>query len=159
MTPNRLGTYQVVCAELCGLGHATMRQTVHVVEPAKFDKAMANLTRPPGGGGAAGGGGGGGGGGASPMEAGKDVFTNSAQPPCSSCHTLADAGSTATTGPDLDKVLKGKDENFIRTSITDPNKEIAAGFSQGIMPPNYGSTLSKEQLDALVAYLEEVAAK
>ena len=31
VTPNRLGAYTVVCAELCGLGHSTMRQTVHVL--------------------------------------------------------------------------------------------------------------------------------
>lgn len=154
ITPNRIGNYPVVCAELCGLGHATMRSTVHVVAPAKFRQAIANLTKP-----LSTGGGGGGGGAANPMEAGKTVFTNDAQPPCASCHTLADAGSTATTGPDLGKVLKGKDEKFIRTSITNPNAEIAPGYSQGIMPPNYASTLSKEQLDALVAYLEEVAAK
>jgi cytochrome c oxidase subunit 2 len=158
MTPNRIGTYQVVCAELCGLGHATMRQTVHVVPPAKFQAALKNLSAPAGGGGAAPAGGGGGGG-ASPMAAGKDVFTNKAQPPCASCHTLADAGATGTTGPDLGKVLKGKDANFIRTSIVKPNAEIAKGYPANVMPPNYGSTLSKQDLDALVAYLEAVAAK
>src|SRR3954451_24029594 len=31
VTPNRLGDYPVVCAELCGLGHSAMRQTAHVV--------------------------------------------------------------------------------------------------------------------------------
>src|SRR3954468_17272018 len=35
-TPNRVGSYQVVCTELCGLGHATMRQTVRVVPPGDF---------------------------------------------------------------------------------------------------------------------------
>ncbi len=37
LTPNRLGSYEVVCAELCGLGHSTMRQNVRVVEPTAFD--------------------------------------------------------------------------------------------------------------------------
>ncbi len=31
LTPNRLGRYEVVCAELCGLGHSTMRQFVRVL--------------------------------------------------------------------------------------------------------------------------------
>jgi cytochrome c oxidase subunit II len=154
MTPNRIGTYQVVCAELCGLGHATMRQTVHVVPPAKFRTAMKNLSTP-----AAPAGGGGGGGGGGGAMAGKTVFTQSAQPACASCHTLADAGATGTTGPDLGKVLKGKDEAFIRQSIVQPNAVIAKGYQPNIMPPIYGSTLSKQDLDALVAYLEEVAAK
>ncbi len=37
LTPDRLGSYEVVCAELCGLGHSTMRQDVRVVQPATFD--------------------------------------------------------------------------------------------------------------------------
>jgi cytochrome c oxidase subunit 2 len=35
-TPDRLGSYPVVCNLLCGLGHSLMRSTVHVVEPAQF---------------------------------------------------------------------------------------------------------------------------
>ena len=35
------GSYPVVCAELCGLGHATMRSSVRVVEPAEYDAWMA----------------------------------------------------------------------------------------------------------------------
>ena len=41
ITPNRLGAYPVVCAELCGLGHSTMRQTVHVLPRAEFDSWMS----------------------------------------------------------------------------------------------------------------------
>jgi cytochrome c oxidase subunit 2 len=37
VTPNRIGRYDVVCAELCGLGHATMRQTARVVSQQDFD--------------------------------------------------------------------------------------------------------------------------
>ncbi len=33
VTPDKLGTYQLICTELCGFGHATMRAKV-VVEPA-----------------------------------------------------------------------------------------------------------------------------
>ena len=36
VTPDKVGRYQVVCTELCGLGHATMRQAVRVVEPPEF---------------------------------------------------------------------------------------------------------------------------
>jgi cytochrome c oxidase subunit 2 len=37
LTPNRVGRYQVVCAELCGIGHAAMRQNVRVVPQDEFD--------------------------------------------------------------------------------------------------------------------------
>jgi cytochrome c oxidase subunit 2 len=36
--PTKIGTYSVVCAELCGLGHATMRARVVVEDQAKFDR-------------------------------------------------------------------------------------------------------------------------
>jgi cytochrome c oxidase subunit 2 len=35
-TPTRLGTYLVVCNLLCGLGHSTMRTSVHVLTPSAF---------------------------------------------------------------------------------------------------------------------------
>ena len=35
-TPDRLGSYPIVCNLLCGLGHSLMRSTVHVVSRAQF---------------------------------------------------------------------------------------------------------------------------
>ena len=35
-TPDRLGSYPVVCNLLCGIGHSVMRSTIHVVPPAFF---------------------------------------------------------------------------------------------------------------------------
>jgi cytochrome c oxidase subunit 2 len=145
VTPNRRGSFEVVCAELCGLGHATMRNRVNVVTQEEFDQWLQEQTQPAVEEGA------------SPAEqaaAGKTVFTDTG---CGGCHALADAGTTGQTGPDLDEVLQGKDADFIRESIVDPNAEIASGFSQGIMPENYESQLDETELDALVAYLEEVA--
>jgi cytochrome c oxidase subunit II len=37
-TPTRLGSYPVVCNLLCGLGHALMRSTVHVVSQSSFQQ-------------------------------------------------------------------------------------------------------------------------
>jgi cytochrome c oxidase subunit 2 len=37
ITPNRVGTYPVICTELCGVGHALMRSRVVVMEPDKFE--------------------------------------------------------------------------------------------------------------------------
>jgi cytochrome c oxidase subunit II len=38
VTPTRNGSYAVVCAELCGLGHATMRARVLVEDQTAFDR-------------------------------------------------------------------------------------------------------------------------
>lgn len=39
--PTTPGTYELGCAELCGLGHYTMRGTVEVMEPAAFARWLA----------------------------------------------------------------------------------------------------------------------
>jgi cytochrome c oxidase subunit II len=36
-TPDRLGSYPIVCNLLCGLGHSLMRSTIHVVPKARFE--------------------------------------------------------------------------------------------------------------------------
>jgi cytochrome c oxidase subunit 2 len=148
ITPIRNGTYPVVCAELCGLGHAFMRSTVYVVPQATFKTWLAKQFAPPaataGSGGA--------------VLDGKTLFDkgNGNSIACAQCHTLASAGSTQSIGPDLDKVLKGKDEAFIKESIVKPNAEIAKGFPANVMPPNFAQTLKPAELDALVKYLAKV---
>jgi mono/diheme cytochrome c family protein len=82
--------------------------------------------------------------------AGRAVFTSAG---CGACHTFAPAGTSGSVGPDLDEALQGKDAEFIRQSIVDPNAEITQGFSAGVMPQNFGQELSPKQLDDLVAFL------
>lgn len=153
ITPTRLGTYPVVCAELCGLGHAVMRATTRVVTPAEFNTWLAEQKAPAA---AAGGEGGEGG-----EVDGKQLFTegNGAATACGACHTLSDAGTQGQAGPDLDETLADKDAASIEQGIVAPDAEITSGFQAGIMPKNYGDTLSDEELEALVKYLGDVAGK
>jgi len=150
-TPTKLGRFPVVCAELCGLGHAVMRSTVRVVTPAAYDRWVAGQTA--GTAPAAGGETGGEGGASADAAAGREVFTTN----CGSCHTLADAGTSGTVGPDLTTALRGQDEATIREDVVDPDKRVAEGYQPGVMPGNFAETLSAEQIDGLVAYLASVA--
>jgi cytochrome c oxidase subunit II len=43
VTPDKVGTYQLVCTELCGFGHATMRAKVVVEPPGKFKQWVESL--------------------------------------------------------------------------------------------------------------------
>jgi cytochrome c oxidase subunit II len=43
-TPTRTGTYEVLCEELCGVGHFAMRGRVVVDEPAAYQAWLANQT-------------------------------------------------------------------------------------------------------------------
>jgi len=36
-TPDRLGSYPIICTQLCGYGHSTMRTTLHIVTAAQFN--------------------------------------------------------------------------------------------------------------------------
>jgi cytochrome c oxidase subunit II len=147
LTPDRIGHYQVVCAELCGIGHSTMRQNVRVVAPASFDawvdqRKQAAGAAPGGGGGATTGGG----------AAKPDGATIFAANGCASCHTFKPANATGTVGPDLDKI-DNPTAAFIKQSIADPNKVVTKGFQPDIMPQDFGTKLSADELDALVEYL------
>jgi cytochrome c oxidase subunit 2 len=147
VTPNRIGRYQVVCAELCGLGHSTMRQNVRVVAPADFNAWIDNRKQTAAGGAPGGGGATAGGGGAKPD--GAALFAANG---CGSCHTFKPANATGTVGPDLDKI-DHPTSAFIHQSIVDPNKVVTKGFNGGIMPQDFGTKLSPDEIDALVEYL------
>jgi cytochrome c oxidase subunit II len=150
LTPTKLGTFPVVCTELCGLGHAIMRSQVQIMADDRFQSWLRQQGRPQGGGG-------GGGGGAT---LGASVFKN-AQNGCTSCHTFTPAKATGKIGPDLDKLPQyaqkaGKPlDDFIRESIVDPDAYVEQGYQKGVMPPSFGQTLKPNELDALVQYLAQ----
>jgi cytochrome c6 len=73
--------------------------------------------------------------------AGKIVFTTN----CGSCHTLSDAGTTGTVGPNLDDLKPSYDRAV---------KQVTNGGS--VMPP-FGGTLTEQQIADVAAYVSAVA--
>lgn len=139
VTPSKVGEFTVVCTELCGLGHATMRAHALVLTQAGFEDWLREQRRLAEQAGSA---------------QGKTLFVQQ----CGNCHILADAETAGEVGPNLDEVLPGQDADFIRESIVDPNAEIAPGFdTPSAMPDNFGEALSEQQLDSLIEYLMETA--
>ena len=47
VTPNEEGTFALICTELCGLGHSTMRATVVVESQQEFDRWLAEQAKGP----------------------------------------------------------------------------------------------------------------
>jgi mono/diheme cytochrome c family protein len=100
--------------------------------------------------------------------AGKQVFTGVGG--CGSCHTLGAAGTTGTVGPNLDTNLK-KDcataqskqargatlQQCITTAIVKPYAYLSAGFKANVMPANFGTSLTKSEITALVNFLSTAA--
>ena len=142
ITPKRLGTFPVICTELCGLGHALMRSEAVVTTPQKFRQWAEGEKASPGN--AAPGG-----------TSGKKLFVDNG---CNGCHTFEPAGAAGTVGPDLDRLPElarraGEPlEDFIRDSIVDPDAYVEPGFPKGVMPGTYKG-LPPQQVDALVKYL------
>ena len=74
---------------------------------------------------------------------GKDIFTSS----CGGCHTLADAGTSGATGPNLDDAAP--DAATVKAYVR--------GGGGGM--PSFGDKLSNAEIDAVAAYVSSVAGK
>jgi cytochrome c oxidase subunit II len=157
VTPDRVGTYPLICNELCGLGHSLMRTQAVVMTAAGFNKWLAKekSSNAPAGGSASGSG-------STGAAAGLALFKSNS---CISCHTLSAAGATGNIGPNLDNLVAYAKQAhqpldaFIRQSIVDPNAYIQPNFPKNIMPQTFGTTLSKTELDELVSFLAQSAQK
>src|SRR5436305_3711319 len=99
--------------------------------------------------------------------AGQQIFTGPGG--CGSCHVLAAAGTTGTVGPNLTQRLASDCANpaskkvrgatlkaCIHTAIVKPYAYLPSGYSAGVMPNNFDTTLSPTQIQALVAFLSSV---
>ena len=84
-----------------------------------------------------GGGGGGGGGGAGNAEAGREIFVAN----CGTCHTLQEAGTSGTVGPDLDQVTL--DHEAVVEQVT----------NGGDVMPAFQGTLSEQQIQDVAAFV------
>ena len=86
VTPSKLGIFTVICTELCGLGHATMRAQAVVSRSEGYENWLA---------------------GAAPLAPRRRAARRgrrSSSQQCGSCHVVADAGTTGEVGPNLDEV-------------------------------------------------------
>ncbi len=137
------GKYHLFCAEYCGLNHSGMGGWVYVMEQRDFDNWLSGNVS-----------------GQTPVEEGRDLFTNKLG--CASCH----AGGPAQRGAKLENVFNTDvklvgggvvkaDENYIRNSILNPASQVVEGF-QPIMPTFKGQ-VTEEQLNSLVAYIKSLS--
>jgi cytochrome c2 len=87
---------------------------------------------------------GGGGGGGSAAAEGKQIFTQS----CGTCHTLSDAGTNGTVGPNLDELKP--DKARVQAAIKN------GGAGSGAMPANI---VTGTEAEAVATYVSSVAGK
>jgi cytochrome c oxidase subunit II len=141
--PNTLGTYTVICAELCGMGHSAMRAPLVIESPDKFkawgDGLMNNKASP-----------------TNITDAGRNQFIREG---CGACHTLKDAGAGGQLGPALDglgarassRISGSSAPDYVRQSILDPKAYIVPGYMD--VMPSFKDKMTDQELGALVGYL------
>jgi cytochrome c oxidase subunit II len=149
-TPTRLGRYEAMCAQLCGVGHPNMRGFVVVEDEAvfqawlkaqpRFAATMAAASAGP----------------ADPLAAQGKTLAQSKG--CVACHTV---DGNPGAGPTW-KGLYGKteafgdgssalvDEAYLEREIRDPQARVVKGFAP-IMPK---IDLTPDELAALTAYIK-----
>lgn len=72
---------------------------------------------------------------------------------CIGCHSV---NGLDGTGPTWTGLAARVDEEYLRRAILEPNADIAEGYTEGVMPVTYADTLSAEDVDALVAYIQSL---
>ncbi|MHB8626320.1 MAG: cytochrome c oxidase subunit II [Aggregatilineales bacterium] len=150
-TPTQMGEYAVVCYELCGNGHGTMRMPVFVESQDDYDAYVKSLiivppTKPKPGNHNA--------------DWGKYLVVSNVYG-CAGCHALADAGINGQTGPawtniaDIaPKQVPGQDARTRLThAILYPNEYIYPGYPANVMPQNFGQRMDDVDLNSIVDYL------
>ena len=139
LTPTRTGRFDIMCEELCGIGHFAMRGVVVVEEQAEFDDWLKNyptfeevLNRPP-----------------VSAAVGGTIYTV-----CSACHGAQGEGNQLLNAPNLagqdDWYLQRQIENF-RHGLRGANSDDPFGAQMAPM----ANTLADESAVAnVVAYIK-----
>ena len=134
----RTGTYDVLCAEYCGLRHANMLSTVEVMEPEAFRQWYESSARGD--------------------EAAVGLLESYG---CTGCHSL---DGSEEMGPTLLNIYGARrtvndvngtreiivDEPYLRRAIVEPDAELVVGF-EGM--PSYKEEMPQRDLDVILGYL------
>lgn len=151
--PQREGTFELFCAEYCGLQHSYMYTYVKVLQDSAFQSWITDTTQVKASVAEV----------ESPTATGKRIMQNIG---CFACHTL---NGTKLVGPsfkglygETQMVVTGKekreivaDDEYIKRSIFDPNADVVEGYNKGLML-SYTGQLSDEDVANIIEYLKTV---
>lgn len=143
-----LGTYDLFCAEYCGLRHSYMLTTVEVVDNTAWDEWMKTPE------------------GESELDKVSVGFNVIKMNGCVACHssdgTKLVSGSfkgiwgkthkVITDGKERDIVV---DADYIKASVYEPNADLLVGYNAGLMP-SYKDQISEEELSQIVEYIKSL---
>ena len=142
------GSYDILCAEYCGLRHSYMITKLEVLSPEEYEEWYV---LPPD----------------SMMNQADIWYDITRANGCIGCHSTDGSKLVGSSFKDLygsEKViLVGGEEKtitvdkpYIRRSIIDPNAEIVKGYPVGIMP-NYTNQISDEDIEKIILYIKSLS--
>jgi cytochrome c oxidase subunit 2 len=147
--PQAEGTYDLFCTEYCGLRHSYMETTVNILSREEFDKWYADTTA------------------TSIDEAeipGAEGLAIMRAQGCNACHSsdgsrLVGPSYLGLWGEEVVVIEDGEektimaDEEYIRSSIYEPNKQIVKGYQRGLMQ-SYEGMVTDEDIDKMIEYFK-----
>jgi cytochrome c oxidase subunit 2 len=140
--PTLRGVYHLRCDEYCGTGHSMMIGTVYVMSRDAYGRWLASGSEEP-----------------TLARLGfakfRDLGCSGCHGPSSSIHAPSLAGLYGRTVPLSDGTFVRLDDGYIRDSILQPAKQIAAGYSNDM--PSFQGRVSEQDLLELTAYIRSLA--
>jgi len=143
-TAGEQGDYDIYCTVYCGVNHSYMHSIIRVVSEADYNKWLKALPVKK-----------------ADNSLGLKVLQKNG---CIACHSVDGTKSVGPTfkklyGSTIDVTTAGAsrkvkvDDAYIESSITDPNKDIAAGFPQGVMK-SYKGIIKDNDIKLVSEYLK-----
>ncbi len=144
----KTGSYDILCAEYCGLRHSYMITKLEVVSPEEFDEWYELPLD-------------------SMMSQADMWYEVTRANGCIGCHSTDGSKLVGSTFKDLygaEKVIivDGAektitvDKPYLRKSIYEPNAEIVKGYPVGIMPA-YKDQISEEDVEKIILYIKSIS--
>ncbi|MCW8821371.1 MAG: cytochrome c oxidase subunit II [Sulfurovum sp.] len=126
-----VGSYDVECAEYCGTRHSYMLSKINVMERAEYDEWFESSKRTPGAADVK-------------ISKGQEIYESNG---CAGCHSIDTAATLV--GPSLMGIGDKYDAAYLKDAILNPDKDVPAGFTAGVMPP---FTMSDADVDEVIKY-------
>lgn len=138
---NLEGEFNIFCTEYCGVEHSSMITKMRVVSQTEFDEWLENDPNA----------------GLSLTEIGKKTLTTKG---CVACHNLNETkkigpgfkGIWDSTREFTDGSSAKADENYIRESILNPNKQIVKGYAPAM--PTFQGQIKDQEITAIIEFLK-----
>jgi cytochrome c oxidase subunit 2 len=151
-TAHNPGSYDLFCAEYCGLQHSYMTSGVRVMKPEEFKKWYQDTTTVDIAEDAA-----------TPGQAGERLVKKYG---CNACHSLDGSKLVGPTflglyGKEVRVKTDGQtrtlvaDEEYLRRSVYEPDADIVKGFNKGLML-SYKDQISEEELDKIIEFMKSL---